>query len=145
MFIIQFQLFVLGNLWLRKNPQEGKSDLILFDWESCCIHVPQRDVALFLMSVVYPKPYRAENLQQWRTYTDFYHRHLLTAFQGNNDHGLVDDIKDKNKFDRMIYFQLIEAVLNRLMLFAVVPEHATPDVSRIIRPAILRLIEGGTY
>ena len=137
--------FVLGNLWLRKDPLEGKSELILFDWECCCIHVPQRDVAVFLTSVVYPKPSHAENLQQWRTYTDYYHQHLLTAIQENNDHRLVNDMKDKNKFNRMIYFQLIEALLNRSMLFAVVPKHATPDMINIIRPALLRLIEEGTY
>ena len=143
--IILFYFFVLGNLWLRKNMIEDKSELILFDWECCCIHVPQRDVAFFLMTVVDPKPSPAENLHQWRRYTDYYHQHLLAAIHENNDQEIVDNIKDKNKFDRMIYFQLIEALLNRTFLFAVVPKNSTPDMVKICRPAILCLIEEGTY
>ena len=113
-------------MWLRKRPLEGKSDLILYDWELCCIHVPQRDVVTFLMVTTLPQSSPSEQLNYWKKFTDFYHEQLLASIQGREEH-LIERIKDNKNFDRIMYLQVIEALLNRACLMAVVPEKDTPE------------------
>ena len=113
-------------MWLRKRPLEGKSDLILYDWELCCIHVPQRDVVTFLMVTTLPHSSPSEQLNYWKKFTDFYHEQLLASIQGREEH-LIERIKDKKNFDRIMYLQVIEALLNRACLMAVVPGKDTPE------------------
>ena len=109
-----------GNLWLRRQAEEGKSHLILFDWELCCIDVPQGDLVFALLDVS-PQSSAEGHLRVYKTYTAYYHQQLLEALKGR-DQSLINRIKDWETFDRIVYLQMFEILLNRMSVVGALPE-----------------------
>ena len=107
-------------MFVRKTPRRNHSPLALYDWESCCIHVPQRDVAWFLILALEPSKSPAESLATWRVYTDYYRQELLrlTELYGLEQH---NSFKDTILFDRVLDFQVFEVFCNRICNWILFP------------------------
>ena len=108
-------------MWLRKSPVEGKSDLILYDWELCCINVPQADVLYFLVTVLPPHASPAEQLAVLTTHMEYYREQLLDALTGR-DAKLIETMKNRELFDRIIYLSLVQRLLGRAFITGAFPE-----------------------
>ena len=126
-----------GNLWLRGQAEEGKSRLILFDWELCCIDVPQGDLVFALLDVSPQSSAAEDHLTVYKTYTAYYHQQLLEALKGR-DQSLINRIKDRETFERIVYLQMFEILLNRMSVVGALPkEHRHRKYEEIIESAFL--------
>ena len=107
-------------MFVRRTPVKNQSPLALFDWETCCIHVPQRDVAWFLILALEATKSPAESLATWGVYTEYYRQELLRlteSYQLKQHYSF----KDRILFDRILDFQIFEVFCNRLCLLQLYP------------------------
>ena len=112
-----FLVLIAANMWLRKNPVEGKSDLILYDWETCAIHVPQTDIVFFMNLAVLAQSSPSEHLKLWTLDAEHYRHELIKALKARGDQEKIINIfKDKKRFYRILCFQVYERLYNRLTL-----------------------------
>ena len=113
----------LGNLCLRKAPRYGKSVLCLYDWEICCLHAPQRDVAMFLSLGLEPEKDPEATVALWMEYIEFYRMQVISALYGKNEE-LIKKFRDKELFQRIFAYLLLEVFLNRVCIITYFPnEH----------------------
>ena len=136
-----FTLFLTGNLWLRKDPEEGKSDLILYDWELCCINVPQTGLAEFMAMTLKPQNTPSEQLREWVRYVHYYQHQVLNCIKGREQR-LVEKIQNRDLFERMFYLQAMQELGNRLYMVAAVPQPLRPSAFSILIENTLLFIEG---
>ena len=111
----------LGNMWLRRTSKGGCSELILCDWETCCIHVPQRDLIQFLRYSIYPAETAAENLQLWVEHIEYYRKQLIAAICWENKE-LLPNMYDEDMFYRILDYQVLEVYCSRVLLGAMLPQ-----------------------
>ena len=140
-FVHYFTLLPSGNLWLRKDPADGKSDLILYDWELCCINVPQTGLPEFMAITLKPQSTPSEQLREWMRYVHYYQDQVLNCIIGREE-GLVEKIRNRALFERMFYLQVMQVLVNRLYLVAAVPEPLRPSGFSILMENTLLFIEG---
>ena len=101
---------------------EGKSDLILYDWETCAIHVPQTDIVPFMNLAVLPQSSPSEHLKLWTLNTEHYRHELIKALKARGgQEKFINIFEDKKRFYRILCFQVYERFYNRLTLL--VPLH----------------------
>ena len=129
-----------ANLRLRRHAIEGKSDLILYDWELCCINVPQRDLVFFLICVIPPQSTLERHIQVFKAHTAYYQKHLVEALQGR-DKFLINKIKDRDMFDRIVYLQMFELLLNRSCLLGALPRQHVAAPYLLMVENVLSYIE----
>ena len=104
-------------MWLRKKPVEGKSDLILYDWESCAIHVPQNDLVWFMNLAVLAQSSPSEHLKLWTLNTEHYRHELIKALKARGgQEKIIDIFEDKKRFYRIVCFQVYEKIFSSLTL-----------------------------
>ena len=96
---------------------KGKSDLILYDWETCAIHVPQTDVAFFMNFAVIAQSSPSEHLKLWTLDAEHYRHELIKALQARGgQEKIINIFKDKKRFYRILCFQVYERFFTRLAL-----------------------------
>ena len=110
----------LGNLCIRKNPQDGKSALCLYDWEVCCLHAPQRDVAMFLSLGLKPEADAEATVALWLEYIEHYRKQIISALYGKNEE-LINKFRDKRLFMRIFDYLLLEVFVNRICPITYLP------------------------
>ena len=104
-------------MWLRKKPKEGKSDLILYDWETCAIHVPQTDVVHFMNFVVVAQSSPSEHLKLSTLNAEHYRHELIKALKARGgQEKIIKIFEDKKRFYRILCFQVYERHYNRITL-----------------------------
>ena len=102
-------------MWLRKNPVEGKSDLVLYDWETCAINVPQCDLVWFMNFAVVAQSSPSEHLKLWTSNTEHYRHELIKALKARGgQEKIIKIFEDKQRFNRILCFQVYERFYNRL-------------------------------
>ena len=128
---------------MRRHSQEGKSDLILFDWELCCIKAPQADLANTILCLFHPEATPIEQLRVWRHWVQYYQYQLLHSLRTTrNDQALLlEKMKDQNLFNRIFYFAVLEFFFNRGCLLVVYPSHTRPKAFDIFIESVLNYIE----
>ena len=111
-FELRLYCIITGNVWIRRDPLEYQSDLVLVDWEMCCIHVPQRDPAHFLSFTLPPAKTPAEMLNMFTEYAEYYRKELVKNLL-DIQHPSAAIFKDKEKFYRIFDYMVFECVVNR--------------------------------
>ena len=102
-------------MFLRRNPSKEQSALALFDWETCCIHVPQRDVAVFLLYTLSTGKTPQETMQAWSECTEHYRMELISAISGRSEK-LHQVFKDKELFTSIMAYMALETYVTRAAL-----------------------------
>ena len=108
-----------GNLWVRKNASKGQSKLILYDWELSCLHVPQFDLAVFLLCTIPAMDYSTELYHIWTEHAEFYRHHLITSLHDHKE--LAEVFSDRQSFHRILGFVIFEAFCNRVSIWCILP------------------------
>ena len=109
---LQSYFVILGNQWVRKTPLEDQSDIVLVDWEMCCVHVPQRDPANFLLFTLPLVKTPADMLNMFTEYAEFYRNELVKNLL-TNQHPSASIFTDKQRFHRIFKYMVFECVVNR--------------------------------
>ena len=87
---------------------------MLYDWETTCIHVPQRDVAVFLGCNLQPAGSPELLLRAWSEYTDHYRKQLLAALSKSSaDDAVRRSFEDTERFNYILDLQVFEFYCNR--------------------------------
>ena len=116
-----------GNLWLLRNPPANKSALCLCDWELCCLHVPQRDAITFILFSFFPFSSRERTVATWWKYIEHYRQELMASLAGR-EADLLRSISDRNLFNKIIVYQALEILMNRMFEIGAMPEESVKTV-----------------
>ena len=95
----------------------GQYRACAYDWELSCIHVPQRDLAEFLLFALPANT----SFRKWEEYIEFYRNELINSIQlKQGESKIAAVIKDKDRFIKMVDFAVMEYLLIRIPQYIVV-------------------------
>ena len=92
------------------------------------------------MCIKPPQPTLAEHLKLYKTYTAYYQQQLVEFLRGR-DEELINKIKDKEPFDRMVHLQMFEILLNRMVIMGFIPEEKLKGIDQSGIKNVLLYIE----
>ena len=99
------------NVCLRRDPKSSKKHLCMYDWELAYIHVPQLDLAEFLIFVL-PETSSSADINN---FVEYYRlellKHLKTLGCSQN---IIDIIDDRYNFQCVFIYEVIEFLALRL-------------------------------
>ena len=102
------------NCCLRRSPKAHQRSLCLYDWEFANIHIPQADVAHFLMFVIGEK----DAFNAISTYAEFYRKCLLTQLQLNGcNKETMQMVSDVACFQKVFDFSMMEVLAFRVTMY----------------------------
>ena len=102
------------NVCLRLEPTPDKSHLCIYDWEAAYIHVPQHDIAEFLMFTL-PESTTEEEIL---TYLEYYRQRLVMELRGfGNPKSVIATIENRDEFENLFVYQVVEFLAVRLSFY----------------------------
>ena len=87
-----------------------------------------------------PQSTLEKHLQVFKAHTAYYQKHLLEALSGRDD-VLINKIKDRDMFDRIVYLQMFELLLNRMCLLGALPKQHVQAPFLFLAETVLSYIE----
>ena len=101
-------------MWLRKGPNDDKERFCLYDFETSTIHVPQRDVFMFLTWILFVTEEPGCVRQRMREYAD-YHREKLRGALESHSEETAKAFSDYERYMRIFDYCAYEVFFNRLL------------------------------
>ena len=102
------------NVCLRRDPKPYQQRLCVYDWELANIHVPQHDLAEFLVFVL---PETA-SVTDMNDSVEFYRQELLVWLKSlGRCQNIIDMIENKFNFDCVFIYEVIEFIALRFNLY----------------------------
>ena len=102
------------NICLRGDPNPDKSHLCVYDWEMAYIHVPQHDIAEFLMFTL-PESTTEEELLE---YVEYYRQKLAMKLRDfGNKQSVIATIENRDDFENVFVYQVVEFLAVRLSFY----------------------------
>ena len=99
------------NVCLRRDPKSSQKQLCMYDWELAIIHVPQRDLAEFLIFVL-PETSSAADINN---FVEYYRLELLKQLKTlGRSQSIIDMVDDRNNFECVFIYEVIEFLALRL-------------------------------
>ena len=124
-----------------KEPAPNADFLCLYDWEFSSIHVPQRDLGLFLITAVCISTASLEEVQsRIEDYCAQYHEKLCENLRSKNK-PIPDIYLDRKKCFELLHFCLLGVFLERDMILAYLPEKIIPHAMLLSIKGFLRYME----
>ena len=131
-------------MFLRKKPAANSDVLCLYDWEFSSIHVPQRDLGLFLTTAVCISTAPLEEVQsRIKDYCTHYHEKLCENLRGKNKPIPGIYLERKECFE-LLHFCLLGMFLERAMISSYLPEKLIPKAVFLGSEGLLRYMESVT-
>ena len=114
-------LYLTGNIILRKECNEEHDYLCLIDWELSCIHVPQRDLAMYLINAILPaRRVSVKNMASISKYVDCYVSQL-TRSRENENREIPIMISDRTKFNELLHYCMLQIIVERCLVLFLLP------------------------
>ena len=102
------------NVCLRKDPNPDKSHLCVYDWELAYIHVPQHDIAEFLMFTLSESTTKEEILE----YVEYYRQKLVMEVRAfGNTKSVIETIENRDEFEKIFVYQVVEFLAVNLSFY----------------------------
>ena len=99
------------NVCLRRDPKSSKKHLCMYDWELAYIHVPQLDLAEFLIFVL-PETSSSADINN---FVEYYRLELLKQLKTlGRSQSIIDMIDDQYNFQCVFIYEVIEFLALRL-------------------------------
>ena len=102
------------NVCLRRDPKSSQKQLCMYDWELAIIHVPQHDLAEFLIFVL-PETSSAADINN---FIEYYRLELLKQLKTlGRSQSIIDMVDDGNNFQCVFIYEVIEFLALRLNIY----------------------------